>query len=208
MDLFDLTATVTIDTAPFEAALQQVQTSAQGIGSMLETALSRSRSIASSGGYAVGAAVAAGIQRGIQSGSGSLYASMQSLCASLVSTARKELGIASPSKVFAQVGRYMTEGLTEGLRDGLSDTRRALADGMQSLTETGTLQARLSSSAEVYTESRPAAQSSGDIEKLLAEYLPRLAEKQTSVVLDGRNFSAALAPDMDEALGRLRDMGV
>ena len=53
---------------------------------------------------------------------------------SIVSTVKKAFGIASPSKVFAQIGGYLAEGLDEGFTDGMEDVKDDMLSASDGLT--------------------------------------------------------------------------
>ena len=207
MDIFDLTATVTLDTAPFVTAVRTMEQTARSFAGTISSALEQARQTASAGGYRVGAAIAQGVQSGIAAGSSSVYASIQSLCEGAVAAAKKDLGIASPSKVFADIGGFMAMGLSEGLGAGLDDTYRTLEDGLARLTGGGALPAELSADAAVRLTQSGSAGTDTGIGALLAEYLPQIAQRGTTVTIDAGSLVSAIAPDMDEALGRIRARG-
>lgn len=53
---------------------------------------------------------------------------------SIVSTVKKAFGIASPSKVFAQIGGYLAEGLDEGFSDGMDSVQDDMLKATDGLT--------------------------------------------------------------------------
>ena len=53
---------------------------------------------------------------------------------SIVSTVKKAFGIASPSKVFAQIGGFLAEGLDEGFTDGMEDVKDDMLSASDGLT--------------------------------------------------------------------------
>ena len=53
---------------------------------------------------------------------------------SIVSTVKKAFGIASPSKVFAQIGGYLAEGLDVGFSDGMEDVQDDMLKATDGLT--------------------------------------------------------------------------
>jgi phage-related protein len=53
---------------------------------------------------------------------------------SLVSTVKNAFGIASPSKVFAEIGGFLAEGLDDGFNDGMEDVREDMLNATDGLT--------------------------------------------------------------------------
>lgn len=53
---------------------------------------------------------------------------------SIVSTVKKAFGIASPSKVFAEIGGFLAEGLDEGFTDGMEDVKDDMLSASDGLT--------------------------------------------------------------------------
>ena len=52
----------------------------------------------------------------------------------IVSTVKKAFGIASPSKVFAEIGGFLAEGLDDGFNDGMEDVREDMLNATDGLT--------------------------------------------------------------------------
>ena len=146
----------------------------------------------------VGWAVVNGIKSGISSLAGSLVESVKSLGARALSGIKGILGIASPSKVFAdEVGANMALGIKEGweknlpVDDMISDTKRMTSD--------------LSSAASFSASGTVTASTSSDkldaILQLLGYYFPELADRD--VVLDSDKLVGALAPGINRKLGMI-----
>lgn len=66
----------------------------------------------------VGAAIVDGIMKGIGNLAGRLYDKMWELASGALNAVKGALGIGSPSKAFAELGGYITDGLTLGLENG------------------------------------------------------------------------------------------
>jgi hypothetical protein len=79
-----------------------------------------------SGLRAVGAEAVNGLIAGALSRRGALVASFRALAGAAIRAARDELGIASPSKVFAEIGRYSVTGFVRGVDRGAEDARSAM----------------------------------------------------------------------------------
>ncbi|MBO5969488.1 MAG: hypothetical protein J6S14_13425 [Clostridia bacterium] len=81
----------------------------------------------------VGKNIIAGIKSGISKAWSNLKSWFKGLFGDLIGIAKKILGIASPSKVFKQLGSFTTEGLQLGLEQGAGDifkTVEGIADGV------------------------------------------------------------------------------
>ena len=76
---------------------------------------------------AVGAAIANGIAKGISDAKTAVVNALIGACNSAIDAAKKLLGIASPSKVFAdQVGYQMSAGMAAGIMKGIPDVTGAI----------------------------------------------------------------------------------
>lgn len=111
---------------------------AQGMNSgnpQLISAASQSASIAKSGFSggnwpSLGYQISAGIAQGIGNGSSLISAAARSAALSALATAKKALGIRSPSRLFRdEVGRQISRGLALGILDGAGEASCA-ADQM------------------------------------------------------------------------------
>lgn len=67
-----------------------------------------------------------GLVNGIKSGAGLVMDAIRSMGASMKTTLMAALGIASPSKVFAQLGGFTAEGMAEGIEAGTADVDAAV----------------------------------------------------------------------------------
>lgn len=77
--------------------------------------------------WEVGIQVVAGIVNGVWNAAGSLLQALAELARSALKTAMKVLGIASPSKVFAdEVGRWIPAGMAEGIEDNLEPVQTSV----------------------------------------------------------------------------------
>lgn len=76
----------------------------------------------------------AGLSRGLDSSKGSLFAKASSIASSIAGKMRSALKIASPSRVMADIGRWIPEGLADGI-DGnaksVYDAVQAMSSGIQ-----------------------------------------------------------------------------
>ena len=69
----------------------------------------------------IGSDIVGGIWRGIQNSIGQFTANVKGFFSGIVDSVKKDLGIQSPSKVFAYIGEMMGEGLTIGWEKAISD---------------------------------------------------------------------------------------
>lgn len=83
----------------------------------------------------IGDEIINGIWDGIQSGWSWLTGKIESLASSLLSAAKSVLGIASPSKAFAEIGKFTMDGFGEGIEDGSSKAEEAILDEITSLSK-------------------------------------------------------------------------
>lgn len=79
-----------------------------------------------SGLKTVGREAVNGLIAGALSRRGALIATFRALAGAAVRAARDELGIASPSKVFAEIGRHSVSGFVLGIDRGAEDARSAM----------------------------------------------------------------------------------
>lgn len=74
---------------------------------------------------------AAGIVKGLQNQQGKIEKEMDKIADAMVKSIKKKLGIKSPSRVFAEVGKFTAEGLSRGLSDKsdlVADSAAAMGD--------------------------------------------------------------------------------
>lgn len=77
-----------------------------------------SRSVVTSQGQLLGQAIPQGMAQGITQGASQVSQSASTVAQGAVSAARSTLGIASPSRVFFDIGRSSAEGFGEGMKSG------------------------------------------------------------------------------------------
>ena len=88
-------------------------------------------------GYSIGENMIIGLYNGFHSYSQDLVDFVAHVCGTCASTARKILGIESPSKVFAQIGSYTMEGMQIGLEKEGKNAVSTVADVANAMTEEG-----------------------------------------------------------------------
>lgn len=139
----------------------------------------------------VGLNLIEGLWKGIKEKFDSVIQRVKDLAAKLPEAVKKVLGISSPSKVFAEVGRWIPEGLALGIESNLGSVQNA-ADAMAGATaitptfgNTGLLGA---------TEGE-----FGRLNAVLQEWLPQLSN--LDIVLDSGALVGELSRTIDSSLG-------
>lgn len=97
----------------------------------LEKASTKLGKSSSSALYDAGVDAAAGLVEGLKERKDEISKEMEDIAGLMVEAIKKKLGIKSPSRVLAQLGRYSTEGLAKGIRDNVptvEDSATALAN--------------------------------------------------------------------------------
>lgn len=118
----------------------------------------------------IGTNIVKGLWNGIKNAWGWLTSQVSGLFGSLVSGIKSGLGIASPSKVFAEIGKYVDEGYAKGIIDNMDVIDNAMA-GIEAMS----VNPQISSSTIANSSNQ------NDIIRLLEE----IANKDFTVVLEG-----------------------
>lgn len=93
-------------------------------------------SMQSTSWYSVGSNICSGIASGINAGWSWLTSRVSSLASSLLSAAKRALGIRSPSRVFRdEVGQYVSLGMAEGITDTEANVIKAVSDVAKTATD-------------------------------------------------------------------------
>lgn len=95
------------------------------------------RAVRSSGNgfYSAGSYIMAGLRNGINSGAGAIYSRVNTIANNIQRTLRKAMDIHSPSRVMAEIGGYISEGVAVGIDKKAYtaiDSTKALAKDIQS----------------------------------------------------------------------------
>lgn len=167
----------------FEALWRNVVSWARKIPQAIKNGVGNLRSI--------GLNMIEGLWGGIKSKFDSVIEKVKNLASKLPTAVKKVLGIESPSKVFAEVGKWIPEGLALGIENNLRPIESA-ADAMVGATaitptfgNTGLLGA---------TEGE-----FGRLTAILQEWLPQLTNMD--IILDSGALVGELSRTMDSALG-------
>lgn len=78
--------------------------------------------------FGIGQDMGRGVAAGFRAQQGQMQAEISSVMASLPATARTDMQIKSPSRVMAEIGEYMAEGVTVGLDSGAGGVRSAMSN--------------------------------------------------------------------------------
>jgi len=76
----------------------------------------------------LGGDIMRGLASGITGAAGAVVDAITGAVGGAIKAAKRQLGIASPSKVFAEIGGYTAEGFTRGVDDGAGDAQAAMGD--------------------------------------------------------------------------------
>ena len=150
----------------------------------------------------VGEDVVNGLLKGLQDMWSTLTGWFSNAWDSLVGGVKDFLGIHSPSRVFAGIGKNMALGVGEGWDDEFGDIKKGIEDGMN--FEPARISAQVTASghgaygtAGTYSPSM----AGGNVEALLTQILHKL---DMGVYLDGKTLVGKLAGQMDTELGLIQ----
>ena len=138
---------------------------------------------------AAGANLVQGLIEGIQGAIGGVADAIMGGLQGAVDGALSFLGIASPSKLFAQIGNYTMQGFAQGITKTTSTATKAMHSAVNSVYGAASGSATFTANAQV------ANASSGLSEAVKAEL------SGMGVYIDGRALVGKIAPRMDTALG-------
>lgn len=149
--------------------------------------------------YNVGYNIAAGVARGINANSWMIKQAAENAAQNAYEAAKDKLGIRSPSRVMAEVGRYYDEGFAQGITEHISEVTKA-ANRMSRESATGVYGA--GRSAETAKKSAGNDNGNQKLEKILEQYLPEIVEKMDNGSgITAKGLAKAVAPYIDSDLG-------
>lgn len=149
--------------------------------------------------YNVGYNIAAGVARGINANSWMIKQAAENAAQNAYEAAKDKLGIRSPSRVMAEVGRYYDEGFAKGITEHISEVTKA-ANRMSRESATGVYGA--GSRAETAKKSAGNDNGNQKLEKILEQYLPEIVEKMDNGSgITAKGLAKAVAPYIDSDLG-------
>lgn len=149
--------------------------------------------------YNVGYSIAAGVARGINANSWMIRQAAENAAQDAYKAAKDRLGIRSPSRVMAEVGRYYDEGFAQGITEHISEVTKA-ANRMSRESATGVYGA--GNRAETEKRSKESGNGNQKLEKILEQYLPEIVEKMDNGSgITAKGLAKAVAPYIDSNLG-------
>lgn len=149
--------------------------------------------------YNVGYSIAAGVARGINANSWMIRQAAENAAQNAYEAAKDRLGIRSPSRVMAEVGRYYDEGFAQGITEHISEVTKA-ANRMSRESAAGVYGA--GNRAETEKKSKESGNGNQKLEKILEQYLPEIVEKMDNGSgITAKGLAKAVAPYIDSELG-------
>ena len=142
----------------------------------------------------IGVNIVKGLWEGIKSMGQWIMDQVSGFFGGIVEGVKDFLGIKSPSKVFAELGRYTAEGFGEGFDDKFSDIKKSMEDQMN--FNSGNIDLAYSTTPSVVP-----ATSNNDMINALMNKLDQLSNQQ--IVLDTGVLVGQTVNKMDNALGGL-----
>lgn len=133
---------------------------------------------------AIGASMMEGLVNGITSGAGAVVNALRALAEKMKATIKGALGIASPSKVFAEFGLNTSVGFAEGIDDGKRDVDRSVSDMVKLPAPAGTTGGGSVSSSSSNTVTIHINAPSGDAKDIASQ-----VERVISDLLEGAAIS-------------------
>ena len=150
----------------------------------------------------IGGDLIKGIWQGIKDAGAWLWEKITGFFDGIVGGIKDFLGIHSPSRVFADMGKNMALGIGEGWDNQYDSIKKDIESGMSFDAGTITADASISKNyASGYYGAASVSSDSGRIVMLLEQYLPMLANMK--VIMDSGQVVGLLAPGMDEELAKI-----
>jgi phage-related protein len=152
----------------------------------------------------IGKNIVNGLWEGIKSMASWLASKVKDFFSNIVKSAKKALGIASPSKVFAGIGENMGEGVGIGFTDAMEDVNKQIQSAIPTSVDVGAIDVltNLPNNIGFGGTSDLLSQKLDVLIDEVRRYLPQLAGMQ--LVADTGATIGWLAPAMDDALGAIR----
>lgn len=161
----------------------------------LKTNVTNALSGAASWLVSAGEDIIQGLINGINNATSWVTSAVQSVCSNAIGTLKSFFGIASPSKLMAEMGEYMMQGLADGIEDGTGMATRAMTDASADVA--GALGIGGASYANTRTSAATATGGLVDEVRALHEDVRNLR-----VYLDTGALVGGISGQMDGALGR------
>ena len=204
-------------TSGFDSINSQLSSKLNGLKSTVSSATSG----ISSSMYSVGSNAIQGMINGLNAKSGSLYSAMTRIVNNAMARAKSAAKVQSPSKVTTEMFEYVGEGMIVGIEN----KRRKLEDTMDDIVTSALdldVSGKVNAVIEGIDETIPDITTDATAEKMDAvtrlltgsgglfsflerveDKMDRILEKDTSMYIDGKKVTRAIAKDMNEALGTL-----
>jgi TP901 family phage tail tape measure protein len=148
--------------------------------------------------YSVGRNIASGVASGINSNSYLIKNAATSAAKTAYNSAKHTLGIHSPSRVMAEVGRYYDEGFAQGISENVKEVTKA-ASQMAMEGASGVYAKRVEAPAQSSTSD----QGDSRIQGILERYLPAMLEElQSGSGITVKGLAKAISPYIDDDLGQ------
>lgn len=185
-----------------QLALEELEELRRKTGETLAGQLGEIEELFSQRGPDAGRAFADGIAEGLKNGMGDVIGAAMTLANAAADAVKNEMGIASPSKVFARLGGFMAEGLSEGFGADLGNVERRFRRSAAELAAGAVGAPESRSGAEAV---RTGGMSAGDLSAVLSEV--RGVLDGAALFMDGRRVGRlSLARQRDETVARGRGM--
>jgi hypothetical protein len=152
----------------------------------------------------IGKNIVGGLWDGIKSMASWLASKVRDFFSGIVRSAKKALGISSPSKVFVGIGENMGDSVGVGFTDAMEDVNKQIQSAIPTSVDVGAIDVltNLPSSIGIGGTSDLLSQKLDILISEVRRYLPQLAGMQ--LVADTGATIGWLAPAMDDALGAIR----
>ncbi len=151
--------------------------------------------------YSLGYNIASGVARGINANSYLIKNAATAAANAAYNSAKNKLGIHSPSRVMAQIGKYYDEGFAQGITENISEVTKA-ANRMARESATGVYQTGERQETSKTTKSDNGA-GNERLEQLLEQYLPEILRKmENETGITAKGLAKAISPYIDSDLGK------
>lgn len=151
--------------------------------------------------YSLGYNIASGVARGINANSYLIKNAATAAANAAYNSAKNKLGIHSPSRVMAQIGKYYDEGFAQGITENISEVTKA-ANRMARESATGVYQT--GGRQETNKTTKPDNGAGNErLEQLLEQYLPEILRKmENETGITAKGLAKAISPYIDSDLGK------
>lgn len=149
--------------------------------------------------YNLGWNISSGVARGVSAASYLIKRAAINAAQSAYNAAKETLGIHSPSRVMAEIGRYYDEGFARGITENVDTvTKAAQAMAKESAYTPTTIRERSGTAARTADEANEAW-----LRDILEKYLPEmLKEMKAGKSISMKELAKAISPYVDNDLGK------